>query len=74
MILGIYQDLPLYDILRWYTKHNRGVTDPSNAHWTRSKPHTKDKKGTFKTRSHSRDRGIFIPLQSYIKSNKYPFL
>jgi len=66
MILGIYQDLPLYFILRWYTKRIRGVTDPSNAHWSRSKPILKDNKRTFKTRSHSRDRGILILLQSYI--------
>jgi len=35
MILRIYQDLPLYYIIRWYTKGIRGVTDPSNAHRTR---------------------------------------
>jgi len=35
MILGIYQDLPLYYMIRWFTKRIRGFTYPSNAHWTR---------------------------------------
>jgi len=50
MILGIYQGLHVYCILRWYTKGIRGVTDPSNAHWTRANPILKNNKGTFKNK------------------------
>jgi hypothetical protein len=37
-------------------------------------PYLRTTKERSKTRSHSRERGIQTPLQSYIKNNEYSFL